>query len=181
MKLDLSEIARTLGMRFHYVIDEPAIADETVTCLEPIKGTIDFANTGSAIIAKGEFSTAVELECGRCLKHFAIPIESEIDEQLEIAPVFGEAEEEVQEPDPVIEGELERIFEDNFLDLRELLRQTLVIDMPIRPLCDDACKGLCPNCGQNLNDTQCECNRSEVSGALGKLAEMWKAKQDEQE
>ncbi|MDO8684709.1 MAG: DUF177 domain-containing protein [Armatimonadota bacterium] len=173
MKLDLSEIARNLGMRFHYEIDEPPIEDETVACADRIRGHIDFANTGLAIITKGAFETAVKLECSRCLTTFIIPVSSEIDEQFEIPnPAEMIDEEEIVETEE--EQELEPFFVENVLDITELIRQSLILNAPIRPLCDEACKGLCPACGKNLNEGPCECEVKTDSSPFASLAEMWK-------
>ena len=172
MKLDLSEIARNVGMRYHYVIDEPAIEDETVVCVEAIEGFIDFANTGLAIVARGEFHTAVQLECSRCLKVFAASITARIEELFPIAAqVEGEPVQEEESGLPE-EDEIRSIFVNNILELTELIRQSLIIDLPIRPLCREACKGLCPTCGQNLNDGQCDCKPEAESSPFGKLAEL---------
>ena len=172
MKLDLSEIARNVGMRYHYVIDEPTIEDDTIVSAGAIEGVIDFANTGRAIVAVGEFHAAVQLECSRCLEVFAAPITAHIEELLPIATLLeGEP---VEEEDLGLQGEdeIQNIFANNMLDLTELIRQSLIIDTPIRPLCEEACKGLCPICGRNLNEGRCECKPEAESSPFGKLAEI---------
>jgi uncharacterized protein len=179
MKLDLTEIARILGKRYHYVIDEPAIVDDTVVCTEPIRGKIDFSNTGKLIIAAGDFTTAIQLECSRCLVAFSIPVSSAIEEQFEIPSPEGFVDEE-EDHDLELEEEVETLFVENKLDLTELIRQNLVLAAPIRPLCSEACKGLCPTCGRNRNDTQCDCDSKAESSPLAKLAEMWKQSQDDE-
>jgi len=174
MKLDLSEIARNVGMRYHYVIDEPAIEDDTIVSAGPIEGFIDFANTGRAILARGEFRSTVQMECSRCLKTFAASITARIEELLPIATLLeGEP---IEEEDMGLQGEeeIQSIFTNNMLDLTELIRQSLIIDTPIRPLCEEACKGLCPTCGRNLNEGQCDCKPDVESSPFGKLAEILK-------
>ena len=180
MKLDLSEIARNVGMRYHYAIDEPPFEAEGVVFAEPIRGIVDFTNTGRAIVAKGEFETTARLECGRCLNDFSIPVSSVIDESFEIQALATEAPEE-EVPVAEAEEELEPFFVENVLDLEELIRQSVILALPIRPLCRDDCKGLCLNCGQNLNDGQCGCQATEGSGPFGRLADVLKAKEEDTE
>ncbi|MDO8588544.1 MAG: DUF177 domain-containing protein [Armatimonadota bacterium] len=179
MKLDLSEIARILGKRYHYDVDETPIRDETIVCTEPMRGEIDFSNTGSLIVARGQFSTTVQLECGRCLETFTLPVLSHIDEQFDIHAPAGLAE-----PEPAAETEEEEepesLFVENMLDLTELIRQNIILATPIRPLCDEACKGICPSCGQNLNEAQCGCETKPES-PLSKLSEKWKQRQSDGE
>jgi uncharacterized protein len=179
MKLDLNEVARVLAKRYHYVIDQPPIVDDTVVCTERIRGKLDFTNTGRLIIAQGDFSTAIQLECSRCLATFSIPVSSVIDEQFEIPPPEGFAEEEKDE-DLEVEPEAESLFVENILDLTELIRQNVVLEAPIRPLCREACKGLCATCGQNRNEVRCDCDQAE-SSPLAKLAELLKQGQDGEE
>ena len=179
MKLDLTEIARIAGKRYHYDIDEPAIVDDTIVCTEPIRGRIDFINTGRLIVATGQFSTSVQFECGRCLITFTTPVSSVIDEQFEIPDPEGLADEE-EVHDLQLEELAEPLLVENIFDLTELIRQGLILAAPIRPLCSEACKGICPMCGQNLNEAQCDCDSKAESSPLAKLAELWKQGQDDE-
>jgi uncharacterized protein len=64
----------------------------------------------------------------------------------------GEGEREVGEDDLAT-----AFYRDGMLDLIELIREQFVLALPMKPLCTDACRGLCPQCGTNLNKTQCGC------------------------
>jgi uncharacterized protein len=154
MKLDLSEIAATIDKHIHYEINEECTDFEDVRCTEPIKGSIDFTNTGQIIVALGSFKTTIELECSRCLEQFPLPISARIEELLPIkvmqAAMAGHSVE-------IDEEEEEPLFQDNMFDLSEFLRQSILVQAPIKPLCDELCKGLCPTCGSNLNGEPCGC------------------------
>ena len=148
---------------------------------EPVRGFIDFANTGRAIIAEGSFETTARLECSRCLSDFTVPVSSAIDEQFEIPVVAADLSDGEEEAEPEFAEELEPIFVENTLDLTELIRQTVILALPIRPLCGEACRGLCPTCGQNLNERDCGCERGEGPRPFANLAEMIKTKQKDVE
>ena len=170
MKLDLSEIVTHLGKRIKYEIDEPPIEDfdSGIRCVAPVKGEVTFTNSGSHIVVRGHFDTAVEVECARCLEPDRMDLNLPIEEEFQISGRLPEATE--VEEDELPEDAMEPLFVDNVLDLTELLRQDIVVAVPIKPLCDEACKGLCPRCGKNLNQGPCECPPEEANTAFADLA-----------
>ena len=173
MKLVLSEIAAHLGKRIGYEIDQEPIVDAAsgLKCVEPIKGNIAFGNTGRTIDVRGKCRTTVELECGRCLRTYRLPITLAIEEEL---PLEGQpwVAEEVESEEELPEEEKDPLFVDNVFDLGEYLRQWILVNMPIKPLCDEGCKGLCPHCGANLNDGSCECPPDATESPFGALASL---------
>jgi uncharacterized protein len=179
MRLDLSEIAAHLGKHIRYDINEAPIDDlgEDVRCVENVTGDVTFTNTGSNIVARGKFRTAVELTCSRCLTHYRMTVEGPIEEGLpliyrgpETPP--GATEEELPE------DEKEPLFVDNIFDLEELLRQQIVIAVPIKPLCSEECKGLCPSCGAKLNEKPCDCPPSSDGSPFGALGQLLDEEKD---
>ena len=154
MKLDLSEIAGTVGKRHEYEIREDCADQEDLRCIEPIVGSVEFTNTGRLIVARGSLSATVELECSRCLGPLTLAVTATIEEQFPIpsaqAVTAGREEE-------ITEEEKEPLFEDNRFDLSEYIRQTVLVEVPIKPLCSETCRGLCPTCGRNLNEGPCDC------------------------
>lgn len=181
MKLDLSEIAAHLGKRIKYEIDEVPIVDAEsgLKCVEPITGSVAFTNTGRTIDVRGKFRATIELECGRCLRPYKLAISAPIEEQLPLEgqPWAPEVAEEEEEELP--EDEKEPLFVDNIFDLQEYLRQSILVNIPIKPLCDEACRGLCPHCGANLNDGKCECPPEETESPFGALASLLEEEESE--
>ena len=171
MKLDLSEIATTIGKSYHYEIKEGCADYEDLRCTEPITGSVDFTNTGRMIVARGSLSTTVELECSRCLERLTMSVDVKIDEQLPIsslqALIAGHEEE-------LPEEEMEPLFENNVFDLSEFIRQMVLVQVPIKPLCSEACLGLCPTCGRNLNDGPCDCPVNVEASPFAALADILK-------
>jgi uncharacterized protein len=112
---------------------------------------------GRYILVTGKVIGVVELECSRCLTVFEQEIEAPFEAQCDIRTFHLLAE-----GLPVDEGEeVTAIFDANSADLWELSRQALIVQLPLRPLCKDDCKGLCPYCGANLNETTCNCQPPE--------------------
>ena len=158
MKLDLSEIAAHLGKHIRYDISEGQLEDlgDDVRCVERITGDVTFTNTGSSIVARGRFRTILELTCSRCLNALRTTVEAPIEEGFPLVCRGPETPPGADEED-LPEDEKDPLFLDNVFDLEELLRQQIVIAVPIKPLCSEECKGLCPSCGRNLNEGQCDC------------------------
>ena len=101
----------------------------------------------------GRAQTELELPCSRCLEPFRMPVDSPFDlRYLPAAEMSADDEREVQEED------LETsYYRDDQIDLNELLREQFYLALPMKPLCREDCKGLCAQCGTNLNTGTCAC------------------------
>jgi uncharacterized metal-binding protein YceD (DUF177 family) len=113
--------------------------------------------------------TRVELECGRCLKHFEAPIHADFALQFEPA--------KDQRPDDLDEDTADMsvaTYAGESLAVGEQLRQELELLVPYAPVCREDCKGLCRRCGQDLNDGECGCPRDAEGGAFADLSKLFK-------
>jgi uncharacterized protein len=101
----------------------------------------------------GTVDTELELQCSRCLEAFRLPVDAPFDlRYLPASAVSTDAEREVDDED------LETsYYENDAIDLNELLREQFYLALPMKPLCQDDCRGLCPQCGTNLNTDSCDC------------------------
>lgn len=173
MKLDLNEVASHLGKRISFDIDEPPVEypESGLKCVEPIKGKISFSNTGSVLVVRGEIRTTLEVECARCLRGYRVDVEAPIEESFQIHGAVPEMVDD-QEIEELLEDETAPLFQDNVLDLTELLRQSILLLVPIKPICSEDCGGLCPTCGRNLNDGPCGCPPESGESAFAGLASL---------
>jgi uncharacterized protein len=174
MKLDLAEILSNVGMRFRYDVDEPPIVDEDLECTQPVKGNIVFTNTGNVLLIEGGVKTKVAVPCSRCLVDYEQPVEAPISEQFTLEVVITgphgrKGNVTVEEDENPSAGKL---FEGHLLDLTELLRQSITLQIPSQPLHDETCKGLCATCGRDLNEGPCGCVSAPANPAFAKLAEL---------
>lgn len=176
MRLDLSEIVRNVGRQAVNEVDEQCDPDGFgFDCSEPIKGILRFANTGEILLVTGEIHTRAKLECGRCLTESMLPMSVKIEEEFRIEHAGDMIEAVPMEEDDDPEGEL---ISNNILNVRELVRQNLLLEVPIQPLCSEECKGLCPSCGENLNVTQCSCHEENHDSPFQALAELLEDEED---
>jgi uncharacterized protein len=128
-------------------------AHEDYRIAVPVHLVMDVRKERDAYRVTGRMQTRLELECGRCLERFEIPVESTFE--LRYVPAVqnaGEGEREIEEDDLTT-----AFYKDETLDLEELMREQFQLALPMKPLCSEDCKGLCPECGANLNRTTCEC------------------------
>ena len=121
---------------------------------------------------KGRVQATLELTCGRCAETFQLPIDSEVDltyvpqPSAQAATVHGKGTDEIELSD---EDLTTAYYRDHVLDFAEMLREQFYLALPMRPLCREDCKGLCPHCGTNLNTATCTCEVRWQDPRLAKL------------
>jgi uncharacterized protein len=164
MQFDLRQLGRHGGggsLREEHVertfqpaqFDPSIVQDEEYTVVAPVHLVMDLHKDRDAYRVAGRVQTRLRLECGRCLEAFEIPVDSPFD--LRYVPHVDPSEEGEREVD---EDDLSTAFyKDDTLDLAELMHEQFVLALPMKPLCSESCKGLCPHCGTNLNATTCAC------------------------
>lgn len=119
----------------------------------PVEGKCRLLRTQRSILATCELSTDVSLSCSRCLGEFNQHLNLKFEE--EYLPTVDVATGALLPPPE--EASTFTIDEQHILDLTEAIRQYALLGIPMKPLCDKECAGICPNCGKNLNQGSCEC------------------------
>lgn len=130
-------------------------------CRKEDRGTADFhlLRTGQNVDCWGQVSCGCHPVCSRCLKvfkkHLDVPI------HLTLAPLFeSERQLKMEHRDEVelVKEDLEFTFyEGESFDLGAIIREQLILEIPMQLLCKEDCKGLCQTCGKNLNEGPCQC------------------------
>ena len=99
--------------------------------------------------------TTIHMECSRCLEPVVSPFRTDFIYTL--VPAEGKMGEE--DPSRSDEDLNFGYYREDTIDLDPLVLEQIVVQIPIKPLCDDACRGLCPRCGINLNRLSCRCDK----------------------
>jgi len=173
MKLDLSEIAATPGARAQHVFSERLQPSEELVPRGPFTGSLTVTNSGRLLLVEGQFSGEVELPCSRCAEPFVSRVDAVISEQFSVlGPELAPEHETIEMEEPEAAA-----YKDKELDLTELLRQQMLVSLPMRPLCREDCRGLCPTCGANLNTEQCGCPVEVPETPFAKLESLLERKQ----
>jgi uncharacterized protein len=116
--------------------------------LNDVKGSARLGRTQQGILVQGEFDSTVQAECVRCLTEFMQPLHASFTE------LYAFRRNAVTESGLLIP-------DDANIDLAPLVREYSLLEIPIKPLCREDCKGLCPVCGEDLNVRTCEHQREE--------------------
>lgn len=127
--------------------------------LKNLVGKVDIGRTPQGLVIQGSFEADTTLECVRCLKEFVYPLNWEITELYAFTPK-SQSESELLVP------------EDAHIDLAPLIREYAILEVPIKPLHDPECKGLCIECGQDLNVKDCGHNQDNDDSPFATLKDL---------
>ena len=120
----------------------------------PAHSEMRLSLSGERVCVEGNLGVDLVLTCSRCLKPFSRKIQKGFELEYR--------------PDPVVEAEGEDLgltytdleigfFRDDRLDVRAVVSEQIVLEIPMKPICKEACKGLCDQCGADLNGSPCDC------------------------
>jgi uncharacterized protein len=140
VKIDLTELLCKVGNEAEVEQSEKiSFPEDDLSLTKPIKIRLHLVNTGTSVLVKGNAETEAELECSRCLKTFKRPLSVKIEEEfLRYRPEYKSGGGiELKEEDFVYP-----IEKDNTIDLTEVIRQDLLLAIPIKILCSPDCKGI---------------------------------------
>jgi uncharacterized protein len=137
----------------HQDIEEAAseidLAIEGGRPASPVRISLDIIRSGDEILVAGRASVSVAFECARCLENFTSTVESPFNLVVIVggeASGSGDEESLVRAPAGA-----------KSVDLAGEVRSELLVRLPLKPLCREDCRGLCPECGTNLNAARCAC------------------------
>ncbi|NPV71194.1 MAG: DUF177 domain-containing protein [Firmicutes bacterium] len=166
MRIYVGELKREVGLResHSFVYEVPPAAEHGDLAMfdGPVKVETTLTNAGKGIIAEGRVEGVARLRCSRCLEEFTSPVSAEFKVEFR----EGAGLETVDDDEDVVR------YSGDYVNLGEEIRQNLILSLPMKPLCDQACKGLCAQCGANLNEGECSCERRPVDPRLAGLEEL---------
>ena len=163
-----------------FTLDDPTIwSGPLVECgmdcriTSPLVGTVTLIPQEDGCLVRGRLTGEVVVPCNRCAEEAHLTIDSRFD-SFEPFPAAPE--------DPYAKADKEKDFDSEAdelivrlvdgapeINLGGLLWEEFVLALPVRPLCKPDCKGLCPDCGKNLNEGSCSCVRDEGDPRLAAL------------
>ncbi|MCO6510121.1 MAG: DUF177 domain-containing protein [Aridibacter famidurans] len=159
MKIDLN---RSDGSTTTFDLSVKPSDIELETDLARVKDDISVKGAVSSedhyTVIEAEIAAPLEIDCSRCLER--IPV----DQEFAFKTAFASAQQLTEEIEVELDlQDLELSFaEEDEIDLRDVIREQIVLNLPAHPLCREDCKGLCEICGGNLNKASCDCEREET-------------------
>lgn len=127
--------------------------------IENLTGTIVASRNSNGVLTQGKFNAETNANCGRCLEPLKQTLKTEFSEQFTL-PNHADKDTELVLP------------HNGKIDFTPILREYMLLEIPINPHCREDCKGLCPECGINRNDETCNCETDHINprfAALGSL------------
>ncbi len=137
--------------------------------LSPVSASLHVDKVGDEVLLRGRLSTKIELRCSRCLKDFEREVNIDVDVVYHsLSELKGEEKYEIKE-DELDTG----FYLEDEIDLDELLLEQIILNIPMKPLCSEFCKGLCPRCGKDLNTEECNCERMGIDPRFERLKRLF--------
>jgi uncharacterized protein len=136
-------IGQPIGYSRDFHFEFPELLLQPDLQMQDFAGVARIGRTQQGLLVQSQFKATVAAQCVRCLNDFQQPLETEFSELY----AFNDRS--------VSESGL-KMPEDGNIDLEPLVREYLVLEIPISPVCRPDCKGLCLECGQDLNQATCE-------------------------
>ena len=163
LRIDLGRLDRegTVALDVSVPPDDPMFSGLDLGFAGPVRMELRASPAGSGeIVVQGRVHALLERECRRCLE----PVSGELDEEVTL--VFADAD----DLDPEGSGDMYAFDADAAeLDVTEAMREELILSIDPFIVCEPECKGLCPMCGTNLNESSCTCVREESDPRWGAL------------
>ncbi|WP_088534284.1 DUF177 domain-containing protein [Geobacter sp. DSM 9736] len=133
--------------------------------VEPLKLWLTVTREFDHIRVNGRVETRVLLDCSRCLAGFEAPVVSNFT-------VFYSREADVPQDEEVELAEADLVsatYRGDVIDLNPEIAEQVMMEIPLKPLCNEECQGLCNKCGADLNKVECGCDRSDLNFKMSVL------------
>lgn len=153
MTIDVSSILKEIGGRVD--LDGDVTLPDTEFLGEyrfpqPLKISGSVSNNGKSLILRAEAKGLMTTNCARCMKEITVPAEFRIDENL------SRDDGEISNNEDVI------LFHDTTIDIDDIVYNNFLMSVEGRYLCSEDCRGLCPTCGKDLNEGDCDCSGENI-------------------
>ena len=152
MKLDITKGIQRKGFDVPFDLVDAWGEDhwngDTISYVRPVSLSGTYMLADETVIVRGIARAVIQSPCARCLK----PTETIVEAELEEAFVRDKGEDTVVEED-------QYMYSGHVLELDEAVRTVLLLEVPSRVLCKEDCRGLCDQCGADLNINECSCQK----------------------
>lgn len=162
MRINVGPLKGKKGDSLHFTFSEPFASPwgGEARIEAPVTVDVTVTNMGKCYLVRGTLTTKASLVCDRCLSIYSAEVAGDIEE--EFYPEKGtrrpvREELEWMEEDEAPDADESNTFSGDAFDLSETIEELLVLALPAKLLCSEACRGICPHCGANRNTVSCDC------------------------
>jgi uncharacterized protein len=168
MNIVVAQISEDEGLSVHHVYPEgePGLAGGEGHLIGPCELSLRATRADEKVELIGSVRVVVEFECDRCLTNLSVNVKESF-ELLYVPPLGTGDEHELGENDLSL-----GFYQDGVIDVDDLAREQIELALPMARLCTEDCRGLCPECGANLNLGECACSKEQVDLRWAALKEL---------
>lgn len=156
------------GATRQYELDDAQLVVDQTSTMRPVQGKVRMTRTPKGVLVDVDAHGNVEFECGRCLTRYDHPLELNFSEEY-YQTVNVHTGHKLPAPD---QEDVFLIDETHRLDLEAAMREYALLNLPQAPRCREECKGLCAECGKNLNEGPCDCAPVAVDERFAALSKL---------
>jgi uncharacterized protein len=168
MQIAFADISKA-GNRYE-ISDDSWSPEQELQRIAPVDAEVSLTRKGdSRVFVRGFLKTEVKLVCDRCVSKYGFLIDVDFHLVLEVSSKESWQIREIECSGTDLDTVL---LEKPMVDLGDILRQQLYLSLPEKLICSEQCKGLCPQCGANLNKKVCSCVAEEKESPFALLAKL---------
>ena len=172
LTVDLSALRQNPGRHFHASLESDHLdgLDQSLKLVGPVKMEAEFVGGNRKVEMQAQIQAQIDTVCDLCLTPVSYNLDFEVSETLmsshdvDVLSDHGGDREKYESEN--------WIYDDVHLDLNYLVLNAILTQLPLRHLCREDCKGLCPQCGANLNNGPCGCENNEIDPRWAVLAQL---------
>jgi len=158
MRFDVSHLVNApIGTQSMVRLDAETVALGDDLDLHYVRGKIIFSRSTDCLLAEGQLDTVLDSECVRCLTSFPLALTAQLDDLTFALPHISSQDDQY------------RVSKDGWIHANPALREQILLNIPLCPLCRPDCRGLCKDCGQDLNNGSCDCEEAKIDPRLAAL------------
>ena len=158
MKVDLNSFDREKAIDEALPVEDVDLELTNARVTQPVRITGTAVKSSSGVVIRGNVTGLIEIECDRCLEPVEQPLDIEFDLEFEpIQRLDGRANLELHASELKVDA-----LDGSEIDIAEIAREQILLDLPQQFFCSEDCKGLCEKCGMNLNVKDCDCENEEI-------------------
>lgn len=165
MRIDISDITKvdgaSLEVSFEGQLEEFENTVGEITFDQPVNFEGSLTNQGGILKLAGTLKTSYSTKCYRCLEELAREVEVRVKEDF----VSSDKKENLADA---------YTYEGNYIIIDKALKDNIILNLPMKQLCSEKCKGLCHRCGTNLNERNCDCKEDFINPKLEVLKNYFK-------
>lgn len=169
MRVELASLESEVGkIAHHYAAGELVLDDDRVVLAEAPTVSGRISRSEDKVVVKGDFAAIVKVECDRCLQ----PVDLPIGGDFRVEYVTAETYKSFESAELAVEELALSIFDGEFIDVDDLVREQLLLAIPTYAVCREECKGFCPVCSADRNTNECNCDATEIDPRWGALRDL---------